>query len=341
MKHLIKFVILGCMLTVLLSVLSLQKAEAKIPLSGAACSGCEELAGVAAVSSKDIWAVGGHYDSSSGQILSLIENWNGTSWSVVPSPNAGSVENSLFGVAAISSTDVWAVGSYFNYSGTGGALIENWNGTSWSVVASPNPGTCGGLSGVTAISSTDVWAVGTTATCGSVNKTLIEHWNGTRWSVVTSPNPGSGGSLSGVVAVSSINVWAVGTYYNKSNTERTLIEHWNGTSWSVVKSPNVWLSTNYLSGVTAVSATDVWAGGTYDNSSGQELTLIENWNGTSWSVVPSPNVGSGENDLYSVEATSATNVRAVGGRYYNSKQPFLTLTERWNGTKWSVVKSPN
>ncbi len=93
MKHLIKFVILGCMLTVLLSVLSLQKAEAKIPLSGAACSGCEELAGVAAVSSKDIWAVGGHYDSSSGQILSLIENWNGTSWSVVPSPNAGSVEN--------------------------------------------------------------------------------------------------------------------------------------------------------------------------------------------------------------------------------------------------------
>src|SRR6266567_1869052 len=340
MKHLIKFVILGCMLTVLLSVLSLQKAEAKIPLSGAACSGCEELAGVAAVSSKDIWAVGGHYDSSSGQILSLIENWNGTSWSVVPSPNAGSVENSLFGVAAISSTDVWAVGSYFNYSGTGGALIENWNGTSWSVVASPNPGTCGGLSGVTAISSTDVWAVGTTATCGSVNKTLIEHWNGTRWSVVTSPNPGSGGSLSGVVAVSSINVWAVGTYYNKSNTERTLIEHWNGTSWSVVKSPNPG-SINYLFGVAAVSPTDVWAVGYSFTGSSQIVTLIENWNGTSWSVVPSPNVGSGENDLYSVEATSATNVRAVGGRYYNSKQPFLTLTERWNGTKWSVVKSPN
>src|SRR6266702_774346 len=238
MKHLIKFVILGCMLTVLLSVLSLQKAEAKIPLSGAACSGCEELAGVAAVSAKDIWAVGGHYDSSSGQILSLIENWNGT-----------------------------------------------------------------------------------------------------RWSVATSPNPGSGGSLSGVVAVSSINVWAVGTYYNKSNTERTLIEHWNGTSWSVVKSPNVWLSTNYLSGVTAVSATDVWAVGTYDNSSGQELTLIENWNGTSWSVVPSSNPGS-INYLFGVAAVSPTDVWAVGYSFTGSSQ-IVTLIENWNGTSWSVVKSPN
>ncbi len=139
MKHLIKFVILGCMLTVLLSVLSLQKAEAKIPLSGAACSGCEELAGVAAVSSKDIWAVGGHYDSSSGQILSLIENWNGTSWSVVPSPNVGSGENDLYSVEATSATNVRAVGGrYYNSKQPFLTLTERWNGTKWSVVKSPN-----------------------------------------------------------------------------------------------------------------------------------------------------------------------------------------------------------
>src|SRR6266702_6856400 len=132
MKHLIKFVILGCMLTVLLSVLSLQKAEAKIPLSGAACSGCEELAGVAAVSSKDIWAVGGHYDSSSGQILSLIENWNGTSWSVVPSPNVGSGENDLYSVEATSATNVRAVGGrYYNSKQPFLTLTERWNGTKW------------------------------------------------------------------------------------------------------------------------------------------------------------------------------------------------------------------
>lgn len=101
------------------------------------------------------------------------------------------------------------------------------------------------------------------------------------------------------------------------------------------------LACQELAGVAAVSATDVWAVGYYYNSSSQAVTLIEHWNGTSWSVVKSPNIGSGANDLYSVAATSATGVRAVGGYYYNSKKEFLTLTERWNGTKWSVVKSPH
>src|SRR5438477_303146 len=57
-----------------------------------------------------------------------------------------------------------------------------------------------------------------------------------------------------------------------------------------------------------------------------------------WEVVPSANVGTGDNHLNAVAAVSATDVWAVG--YYRTGGIFRTLIERWNGT-WSVVSSPN
>lgn len=66
-----------------------------------------ELEGVAAVSTNDIWAVG-YYETSPGQAQRLIEHWNGTGWRIVPNPEH---KGGLFGVAAVSANDVWAVGA--------------------------------------------------------------------------------------------------------------------------------------------------------------------------------------------------------------------------------------
>src|SRR5713226_3906576 len=122
------------------------------------------LRAVATVSSGDIWAVGSTY---SNQILSpsstLTDHWNGTRWSIVPSPNVGSASNFLSAVAAVSSSDVWAVGSYYidDRGSVSKTLTEHWNGSSWSVVPSPNPETSSNaLSGVAIVSSSDAWAVG-------------------------------------------------------------------------------------------------------------------------------------------------------------------------------------
>jgi hypothetical protein len=95
-------------------------------------------------------------------------------------------------------------------------------------------------------------------------RTLTEHWNGTNWSVIASPNPGnvSFNKLLGVTAISTSNVWAVGYYQSDSGAVQTLVEHWNGTSWSVVASPNSASTINQLFAVAAVSATDIWAVGT-------------------------------------------------------------------------------
>ncbi len=295
------------------------------------------LNGVAAVSVNDVWAVGEYVSSSSHANQTLTEHWNGTSWSVVTSPNVTAGDNVLTSVAAVSTGNVWAVGNAFdNTDSTSQTLIEHWNGASWSVVTSPNVSSTNYLSSVAVVSANDIWAVGDYYSSFTIYQTLTEHWNGTKWSVVTSPNVGSSSSLSGVAVASTNDVWTVGLSYNSSSfTYQTLTEHWNGTSWSVVASPNPGSTSNELYSVAAVSTSNVWTVGTTSSR-----TLIEHWNGTSWSVVASPNVLS--NDvLFGVAAVSASNIRAVGEVSSNTGSLYQTLTLHWNGTKWSVVASPN
>jgi hypothetical protein len=260
-------------------------------------------------------------------------------WAVVQSPSPGSVSNTLYGVAATSSTNAWAVGQHADRT-TGRTLIEHWNGTAWTQVPSPSPGGTRGfsvLNGVAATSSTNAWAVGDYAARHSLFQTLIEHWNGTAWTQVPSPNaPGGGNELNGVAATSATNAWAVGD--SASGTE-TLIEHWNGTAWTQVLSPNPNPNDpgNRLFGVAATSATNAWAVGTEclicNTDSETDATLIVHWNGTAWKQQPSPSP-SDFNDLFGVAATSSTNAWAVG---FAAGSPVLIV--HWNGTAWKQQPS--
>src|ERR1017187_4898037 len=99
---------------------------------------------------------------------------------------------------------------------------------------------------------------------------------------------GRSGKLHGVSAASATDAVAVGGYINPTTgASETLALQWNGTKWSKVASPNPGGSSDYsyLNGVSANSATDAWAVGTYGNlTTGAEETLILHWNGTSWST---------------------------------------------------------
>lgn len=161
-------------------------------------------------------------------------------------------------------------------------------------------------------------------------------------SVVSSPNIGTeANNFNGVGAVSANDVWAVGNYY--SSGLHTLTEHWDSSAWSVVPSPNVGTRANQLNGVAGLSANDVWAVGQYDNGDmygSKYQTLIEHWDGSAWSVVPSPNFGTRDNYLQSVAPVSANDVWAVG-YYFNGTSAERTLILHWDGAIWSVVSSPN
>ena len=156
----------------------------------------------------------------------------GPTWSLVPSPNVGSYYNDLYGVAAVAANDIWAVGSHTNIHRGERTLIEHWNGTSWQVVSSPNPGSDSNvLQGVAVVSASDIWAVGSYQNYSNGNygpqQTLIEHWDGSSWQVVPSPNhAGLGNLLDSVAQVpGGTSLWAVGyratsgTHYHRTLTE--------------------------------------------------------------------------------------------------------------------------
>jgi hypothetical protein len=341
MKRFLKAPTLSCVVVALFAALLLKGGIAEAtPMQSygthsidAGAPPFKTLNAVVEVSARNIWAVGTSFSLSNPVERTLIEHWDGTAWSIVPSPNPTTThDTSLNGVAEVSANDVWAVGS------STGTLIEHWNGKQWSIVASPNPpGSTGSLSAVAEVSAHDIWAVG-----GS-GQTLIEHWNGEQWSIVASPNPAgaTGSSLNGVTEVSAHNAWAVGDSFSNSSgrfSEQTLIEHWNGKQWSIVPSPNPTGSNDtVLKGVAEVSARNVWAVG-----SSPEQTLTEHWNGEQWSIVPSPNQPSG-GLLNGVTEVSAHNVWAVGGHFIivGDERLEQTLIEHWNGKQWSIVTSPN
>ncbi len=287
-------------------------------------TGSNELFAVKATSRTNAWAVGDH-DNGVGLGV-LILHYNGTRWATQAAPHSGfsscgsaACSYGLNAVAALSASDAWAVGAHAcrAIECPELTLVEHWNGRSWKVQPSPNFGGVSELTGVAAWNNSHVWATGTdhagTVTTGNGHG-FIERWNGHKWQLVTLPKLGFESALDAVTAVSASNVWAVGTYApHRNSTERTLVLHWNGAHWLRVSSPNRGTGAfNELHAVKSVSAHDIWAVGGYRSGQGAERTLIEHYNGASWTVSSSPNVNAFDNGLTAVTGRSTTSVFAVG-----------------------------
>jgi hypothetical protein len=220
-------------------------------------------------------------------------------------------------------------------------LIQHWDGTSWSKVTAPGLATAGALYAVSVVSASDMWAVGT----NDAGQALILHWNGTAWSQISSP---VAGTLYGVSARSAANVWAVGDESNGTGTTDTLILHWDGSSWSQVASPSPGGLDNVssLKAVSVVSKDNAWGVGYYTSPqvpSGQMLIL--HWDGTGWSQVTTPDLGSTESELSGVSAASggawAVGQYCAAGPIGCGSTQQNTLVLHWDGSTWTQVSSPS
>ena len=294
------------------------------------------LYSVAAVSARDIWAVGLHPDSS------LIVHWDGSTWSQSLA-GPGYFE----GVAASSARDVWAVGGTNWFSPTQ-TFAEHWNGSSWTQVRTPSPPGGGYLNAVAATSPQNAWAVGLAGPGPGVpspTTPLIVHWDGKHWTIQKYQVPAQGGQFAGVAATSPWNAWAVGwTGPSSEGTgQQALIEHWNGNTWTRVPTPSVpGSSASYLHAVTVVSSDNAWAVGNA-TIGGYSKTLAMYWDGEHWTVLPSP-TPLGDGGFTGVAASWTHNIWAVGISSQTPSGPhYQTLIEHWNSIRkrWTVIPSPN
>ena len=166
--------------------------------------------------------------SHGGTAHTLVEHWNGNAWKVQSSPHPGGAGNSsgLSGVAATSSSNAWAVGSYFkgpDDPGTdpGRALERQGLGGAIEPERQAAQADSSGLADVAATSPTNAWAVGS---YGSrlADPPVVERWNGKTWKIQPSSNFPAG-VLFGVAAISSSDAWAVGSYNNGTNNQNLIL----------------------------------------------------------------------------------------------------------------------
>ena len=219
----------------------------------------------------------------------LVQHFNGTVWSVVPSPSPGALQNILFGVAAISESDVWAVGAQQDANELWHTLTEHWNGSQWSVVNAVDAGQSGNqFYAVKALASNNVYAVGQQAGAGFPNQALIEHWNGKSWSVVTSPADASTALPLGVTATKS-SLTVVGQQETDTAPYTTYVAAGTPSGLSIQSTPNASDGENDLFGVETAADGSTWAVGWDINTTtgNHDPLILQGINGV-WSLVPSP-----------------------------------------------------
>lgn len=192
---------------------------------------------------------------------------------------------SLFGVHAISPSDIWAVGAV--------GTILHWDGQAWRSVSVP-AAAGRDLFDVWASGPKDVWVVGASTT---VAGGLTLHYDGTAW---TSVSNGSTWDLNGIHGLSANEIYAVGDNDPLIGGSGEFWK-WNGTMWSKMS--------NSVSGqlwrVFAVSSMEIWA-------MGFSATLIKH-TGTSANFVSLSSIGlSASAELRHMWGTGSSNLFLVG-----------------------------
>jgi hypothetical protein len=250
--------------------------------------------------------------------------------------NIGTVE----GIAATASDNVWAVNA---------TKSLHFDGKSWSEQKLvPIGNDLLTMLGAATTGPDDAWAVGFFPSGGAFSQEAVEHFDGTKWSAVQDLNLVgkkiqnvviNSEFLTSVTALSPKDVWAAG-WIASDTFILPFVEHFDGTNWSLVGNilniPQI--NDEMLQGISAVSDTDVWAVGFFDENGRAGTADTFHFDGKKWTQIKTPPLFARFN---AVTAIASNDVWAVGLELTNKfGTKSNTLAEHWDGKKWSVVPTP-
>jgi hypothetical protein len=281
-------------------------------------------------------AVGGSTDTDNRLAEQpLVERWDGNTWKLLQSPVP------LQQVSCTSRTFCMAVA---------GRLVARWDGSKWAIVPTVKVAAGQGFRVVSCVSPRACFAVGEYYDADGYTIQLAERWNGTQFSVSPRMATQRGYfSLSGLACASAVACVGAGAFTDGglfSNVPFAAV--WNGRRWSDRAPASPRAIASQLTGIACPSPTSCFASGGESSGpgpAGYPHPFLDHWNGVKWSVVSTPNIYGGLND---VACAGGRNCIAIG-----ESQPLLggtispylgqtsTLALRWNGTAWTRIATPN
>ena len=308
-------------------------------------TGKNSLYGVSCTSVSFCMAAGVVSTVGPGFDQTLIEKWDGTTWSILPSPNVeptASVGTDLDNVSCVTASFCLAVGYSYSEVGPDTTVIDKWNGSTWSAVSSPNPTQPGGndLYGISCTSLTFCMATGESYT--DIGKPLVTTFDGSTWKLVptTDSTTGDESWLNQVSCTTPSFCLAVGVRYD-GNDDQTFSQVWRGATMTDVTIPIASGSTGGEgNSVSCVSSTFCALAGDEFNDSSAESNLTNIWNGSSWSAAAPLRLDGGDSSLDGIACTGTTSCTAVG-YLYTTGSNYVTSTDNWNGTTWTVEPGAN
>jgi Phosphoesterase family len=241
-------------------------------------------------------------------------------WRLVPAPVRGTNDNSLGAIAAAGDNDLWAVGNFVPDTPSSNqdatlSLAMHFDGSHWSSTPTPNAGPNFNTLFGAAAAGRQAWGVGVHLNQAFQTSALIESWHPetSQWRIDRVPQPGAERDLLFAASAASANdVWAVGEQQSNDGRFGTLVEHWDGLRWRVVPAPDPGASGNHLYGVVAAGRNDVWAVGQRNDAAAPDHELILHWDGSDWSVVPTPRHATASADLFAVTPDGRGGLWTVG-----------------------------
>jgi hypothetical protein len=264
-----------------------------------------------AVAAMGVAAVGGIVTSGTARASSAA--W----YQVYQSRFSGS----FYDIAAISKSNIWAVGETDNKAGKTiyQPFIRHFNGSSWQTLTIPGA-TNSTSDWVSASAANNVWVGGLNNS--SVGTSVVYRWDGAHWGRVPVP---ALTYLQGVVVLATNNVWAFGS----SGTIPDDVFHWNGTKWQGYLVDTL----NFVpQGISASAANNVWLSG-FAFSGSKQVAAAYRWTGSAWHPVsmPHPVLNDGGPNVTTV---SPSNV------WIGWEDTTTSYALHWDGQHWHTVTTP-
>jgi hypothetical protein len=281
--------------------------------------------GVEVIADDDIWMVGG---------AGFAAHFDGSDWTVTPTPAVSGMPIHFEGVSALSSSEVWACGNYV-VNGTTQIACARWDGRAWTDVPMPQPPSGRYASDVAVAAADAVYVAGYQA---DATQFLLMRWDGDSWSNVALPPQVDtiNRQLWTVEAVAPDDVYAAGAILPNGNDWEATIFRFDGTAWTKVPGVPQPETSPTIYDMFAVGADDIWVCGDLFMPESGHQPLTMHFDGTSWEHVPAPSPGAGWNMLFGIAASDSNHVVAAGYHYYGAVNEPIALvwnpvTRTWKG----------